>query len=239
MQEVEKARLQLASKAAPVSAGLHLDHHEQEHFLKGLHHHRDQQEHLLGRPKGFESHSGCPQECRRLRKGSVPWPESVVLAERNELGLLGIASLSSTVPHKIEDAIRIKKVFTQLMPYKICLKRNCHQVKYIFYDKIKDSIIICIGNTAEDRSSLFLTWANRGEFSDTSFVHINVLHMPNTQAFHIRHGRTSAIICIKCLTYGSPIRLPPTRKSACDSGYGRAGETKFRNALSCVAFVVV
>jgi len=93
MQEVEKARLQLASKAAPVSAGLHLDHHEQEHFLKGLHHHRDQQEHLLGRPKGFESHSGCPQECRRLRKGSVPWPESVVLAERNELGLLGIASL--------------------------------------------------------------------------------------------------------------------------------------------------
>ena len=115
--------------------------------------------------------------------------------------------LSSTVPPKIEDAIRIKKVFTQLMPYKICLKRDCHQVKYIFYDKIKDSIIICIGNTAEDRSSLFLTWANRGEFSDTSFVHINVLHMPNTQAFHIRHGRTSAIICIKCLTYGSPVRL--------------------------------
>ena len=36
MQEVEKARLQLASKAAPVSAGLHLDHHEQEHFSEGL-----------------------------------------------------------------------------------------------------------------------------------------------------------------------------------------------------------
>ena len=80
---------------AAVSAGLHLDHHEQEHFLKGLHHHHDQQEHLLGRPKGFESHSGCPQECRRLRK-AVPWPESVVLAERNELGLLGIASLIIT-----------------------------------------------------------------------------------------------------------------------------------------------
>ena len=89
------------------------------------------------------------------------------------------------------------------MPYKLCLKRISHQVKYIFYDKIKDSIIVCIGNTAEDRSSLFLTWANRGEFSDTSFVHINVLHMPNTQAFHIRHGRPSAIICIKCLTFGS------------------------------------
>ena len=143
--------------------------------------------------------------------------------------------LSSTVPHKVGDATRIKKMFTQLMPYKLCLKRISHQVKYIFYDKIKDSIIVCIGNTAEDRSSLFLTWANRGEFSDTSFVHINVLHMPNTQAFHIRHGRPSAIICIKCLTFGSP----PTRKSACDPGYGRAGETKFRNALSGVVFVVV
>ena len=130
------------------------------------------------------------------------------------LGLI----LSSTVPHKVGDATRIKKKFTQLMPYKLCLKRSSHQVKYIFYDKIKDSIIVCIGNTAEDRSSLFLTWANRGEFSDTSFVHINVLHMPNTQAFHIRHGRPSAIICIKCLTFGSHlhqvphIRLPPHTK---------------------------
>ena len=142
------------------------------------------------------------------------------------------------MPHKIEDAIRIKKVFTQLMPYKICLKRNCHQVKYIFYDEIKDSIIICIGNTAEDRSSLFLTWANRGEFSDTSFVHINVLHMPNTQAFHIRHGRTSAIICIKCLTYGSP-GSPPHERVRVTQGMGGRVKQKFRNALSCVAFVVV
>ena len=35
-QKVEKARLQLASKAALVSASLHLDYHEQERFLKDL-----------------------------------------------------------------------------------------------------------------------------------------------------------------------------------------------------------
>ena len=34
---------------------------------------------------------------------------------------LRVFALSSTVPHKIEDATRIKEVFTQLMPYKICL----------------------------------------------------------------------------------------------------------------------
>ena len=159
------------------------------------------------------------------------------LSRWNDKGAISslTASLSSTVPHKIEGATRIKKKFTQLMPYKLCLNRISHQVKYIFYDKIKDSIIICIGNTAEDRSSLFLTWANRGEFSDTSFVHINVLHMPNTQTFSHK-----AWPHIGDHLHQVPhTRLPPTLKSACDPGYGRAGETKFRNALSCVAFVVV
>ena len=40
----QSVETQASKSVLKASAGLHLDHHEQEYFLKDLHHHRDQQE---------------------------------------------------------------------------------------------------------------------------------------------------------------------------------------------------